>query len=175
VRASRRRDALEECSTNQDNPDTCAVCRMHFRECEADERCVGDDDPKTDIPVGREPACPGARARRLLASITPTPGEVVPAGRIPDPAVEAAPEPRRETEALCSGTYVGRCAHGAGHPGGCRGVDDEQRAYEIGLSVDAASTAKKIRQLRYHVRHGVDEPIRHWLLRQIDNLFGEES
>ena len=60
------RTALAECGTSTYNPDTCGVCRLHFAECEAEQRAVGDVVDEHDIPVGREPACGGARARALL-------------------------------------------------------------------------------------------------------------
>jgi hypothetical protein len=59
-------DASRDCGTSVDNPDTCGVCHLHFAECEADERCVGDEVNEHDIPIGREPVCPGARVRAAL-------------------------------------------------------------------------------------------------------------
>jgi hypothetical protein len=61
--------AAEECGTSWDNPDTCGVCHKHFDECEEEQHCVGDEfAPGRDIPLGREPACPGARVRAALAA-----------------------------------------------------------------------------------------------------------
>ena len=51
------RRALLACVVDEDNPDTCGVCKHHFAECEAYVR-VGDETT--------EKACPGARARELL-------------------------------------------------------------------------------------------------------------
>ena len=48
---------LRDCAVNEDNPDTCGVCRLHFTECEAEQRVVGE---------ATEAACAGARARETL-------------------------------------------------------------------------------------------------------------
>jgi hypothetical protein len=60
------RTALADCATNETNPDTCGVCGLHFAECEDEHRAVGDEHDSHDVPTGREPACPGARARVVL-------------------------------------------------------------------------------------------------------------
>jgi hypothetical protein len=59
--------AAFDCGTNSDNPDTCGVCHLHFAECELDQVCVGDEVNEHDIPIEREPACPGARVRAVLS------------------------------------------------------------------------------------------------------------
>ena len=48
---------LRDCAVNDDNPDTCGVCRLHFTECEAEQRVRGEVT---------EAACAGARARETL-------------------------------------------------------------------------------------------------------------
>lgn len=58
--------AASDCGTDVNNPDTCGVCRLHFAECEVDQYCVGDEVNEHDVPIGREPACPGARVRAAL-------------------------------------------------------------------------------------------------------------
>ena len=56
--------ALRDCGTSSDNPDTCAVCKLHFDECEMDVHTYDEAPPYLTFP-----ACPGARARTLLASL----------------------------------------------------------------------------------------------------------
>jgi hypothetical protein len=58
--------AALDCGISSDNPDTCGVCHLHFAECEEDQVCVGDEVNEHDIPIGRAPACPGARVRAVL-------------------------------------------------------------------------------------------------------------
>jgi hypothetical protein len=70
IRWKRFADAARDCGTSVDNPDTCGVCHLHFAECEADEWCVGDEVNEHDIPIGREPACPGARVRAALSVLS---------------------------------------------------------------------------------------------------------
>jgi hypothetical protein len=57
---------LVDCGTDTSNPDTCGCCHRHFAECDAHERAVGNVVNEHDIPIGREPACPGGRARAVL-------------------------------------------------------------------------------------------------------------
>ena len=61
--------ALRDCAAHEVNADTCGVCGEHFTDCEAAQQCTDDEVDEHDISTGREPACPGARARVLLAAI----------------------------------------------------------------------------------------------------------
>ena len=65
-RTSALESAARDCGVDVNNPDTCGVCHKHFAECEEDQNCVGDETDTNDIPIGREPACPGARVRAAL-------------------------------------------------------------------------------------------------------------
>jgi hypothetical protein len=51
--------AAHRCGTDEDNPDTCGVCHLHFTACETDRFC----DPTDDY------VCPGARVRAALRAI----------------------------------------------------------------------------------------------------------
>jgi hypothetical protein len=56
---------LKDCGRHAVNADTCGVCKKHFKECEED-RIADEDRNGVLIDVGF--ACPGARARELLAA-----------------------------------------------------------------------------------------------------------
>lgn len=50
--------------------DSCGVCHLHFEDCEEDLLAVlgPNESDDHDVPWGREYACAGARARRVLAN-----------------------------------------------------------------------------------------------------------
>lgn len=65
----RYRKALQDCARHSINFDTCGVCGQHFDDCESDRAVADEDQPFTD--ENTFPACPGARARALLARTGP--------------------------------------------------------------------------------------------------------
>lgn len=55
-------------SWGDEDSDSCGICHKHFADCEEDQLAVpiNKTEADVDIPTGREYACAGARARRVL-------------------------------------------------------------------------------------------------------------
>jgi hypothetical protein len=89
------RGLLEACGTHNINFDTCAVCKLHFAECEAEIVC-SDYDETSKTMVDPRFLCPGARARAYLRAED----DVIKARAEAAPLVQAALDrARREKKA----------------------------------------------------------------------------